>query len=392
MPVNIKSIVTALQKKATAVDSTTSSQDIVQLLKAIKKADGSTLAVYDSDGTLPDAAVSNQALGYIRSTGKLKINNGRWDEIGVGTGVPDANPPTAWLFQGRITGYTAGGEESGPNNLNIIEKFPLVSAITTTDVGDLTTTKEWPHGNKSKHDGFAGTGTNSETTIDKFSFASDANATVHATYSAPQLAGFGGFRQHGFSTAQNGYNQHYNPPSSTSVVYKFPFATENSISTTSITSTATGRSSFSESTSTTHGYAAGGYGPTYRTDIEKFQFSTDANYTDVGDLITGAQYSVGISSAEHGYSVYGSNPSNTNTVQRYSFASDGDAVSWATGGTLNEYAHAGISGEYEGFTAGGYTNSWKTGIHKFPYASENSLSEDFGDLSSGRRKAAGVQT
>ena len=40
------------------------------------------------------------------------------------------------------------------------------------------------------------------------------------------------------------------------------------------------------STSTTHGYCAGGYSswPTQLNVIEKYSFTTDGNATDVGDL------------------------------------------------------------------------------------------------------------
>ena len=87
------------------------------------------------------------------------------------------------------------------------------------------------------------------------------------------------------------------------------------------------------SSSTTHGYVAGGNnasGGTKFNSIEKHQFSNDANSTDVGDL-AGAYNGYGSnSSTTHGYG-FGRNDNVqsyqfTNEISKFAFATDGNAT------------------------------------------------------------------
>ena len=92
--------------------------------------------------------------------------------------------------------------------------------------------------------------------------------------------------------------------------------------------------------STTHGYTAGGYGypPGVVNTIQKFPFSSFTTGTDVGDLIPdGAPspnspgrraYMSGSSSTTHGYGAGGEPPGNAiNQIQKFAYASDGNSTS-----------------------------------------------------------------
>jgi len=88
--------------------------------------------------------------------------------------------------------------------------------------------------------------------------------------------------------------------------------------------------------STTHGYTSGGFGypPGAVNIIQKFPFSSFTTGTDVGDLIAdGAPTSVrayiaGSSSTTHGYGAGGDPPGNgINQIQKFAYASDGNATS-----------------------------------------------------------------
>ena len=80
-------------------------------------------------------------------------------------------------------GYTAGGFI--PPYTNIIDKFPFASGGTSSDVGDLSQTRVVETGQSSTASGYASGGSApgpyfssvTVTTIDKFPFSSDANAT-----------------------------------------------------------------------------------------------------------------------------------------------------------------------------------------------------------------------
>lgn len=136
--------------------------------------------------------------------------------------------------------YAYGGANSGSSTTNAIEKFPFTAEGTMTDVGDLTIARRAGgfglQGQNSSSHGYASGGTpwpdaTIHNTIDKFSFASDGNATDvgDTTVSA--------FEKNGTSSTASGYG------------------------------------------------AGGDLGPADTNVIDKFPFSTDANATDVGDLL-----------------------------------------------------------------------------------------------------------
>ena len=83
-----------------------------------------------------------------------------------------------------VSGYTSGGYVNGVNNINTIDKFPFASNGNATDVGDLTTIRQGAAGQSSSVNGYTSGGNSTipggpptYNIIDKFPFASDANAT-----------------------------------------------------------------------------------------------------------------------------------------------------------------------------------------------------------------------
>ena len=86
-------------------------------------------------------------------------------------------------FPGIVSGYTSGGNEPGltPDILTTIDKFPFASDANATVVGDLAVARRGTAGQSSTVSGYtvggyAGSPTRSNV-IDKFPFASDTNAT-----------------------------------------------------------------------------------------------------------------------------------------------------------------------------------------------------------------------
>lgn len=119
-----------------------------------------------------------------------------------------------------VSGYTSAGYiPSG--NLNIIDKFPFSADSNATDVGDLTVARLGAAGQSSDASGYT-SGGNLVNTIDKFPFASDANATdvgdltVARYYIAGQSSDVSGYSSGGFT---------YSPtPARFDTIDKFPFA------------------------------------------------------------------------------------------------------------------------------------------------------------------------
>ena len=232
-------------------------------------------------------------------------------------------------------GYTVSGglgNTGGPFS-NIIDKFQFGTSNDSTDVGDLLSNPRHGHaGAESTTHGYAMGGSISGPTgnnlnqIDKFSFASDGNAS-DTTADLTQAIAY----VDGSSSATHGYTHggQIIPNDRSDRIDKFPFA--SSASATDVGNLTVGRLTYdSTCNSTTHGYTMGGWASPYAGGvIDKFTFASDANATDVGDLSPVNHGAVGISGTNHGYSCGGKNqPENTwyNNIQRFSFSSDGNAT------------------------------------------------------------------
>ena len=94
--------------------------------------------------------------------------------------VEDGSP-----LEGTVSGYTSGGfNPSGafPND-NTIDKFPFATNANATDVSDLTTAKLFSAGQSSTVSGYisrggsGGYGTALSNVIEKFPFATNASST-----------------------------------------------------------------------------------------------------------------------------------------------------------------------------------------------------------------------
>jgi len=208
---------------------------------------------------------------------------------GNATDVGDLTVTTRELAgqSSTLSGYTSGGYGS-VGLLNTIEKFPFASDANASDVGDLTVARQYGAGQSSTTSGYTTGGasgigawpTTQATTIDKFPFASDANATDVGDLSVAVVTSAGQ------SSSENGYNTGGRIATPGSISYnfnidKFPFASD--ASSVDIGSATVGRYRVTGQSSTLAGYTTGGYSP-LRNEIDKFPFASDANASDVGDL------------------------------------------------------------------------------------------------------------
>ena len=136
--------------------------------------------------------------------------------------------------------------------------------------------------------------------------------------------------------------------------------------------------------SQTHGYsnggATGGWGSgPFQNVIQKFQFSTDGDATDVGDLTTSRLNRAGHSMETHGYVAGGSQGgahNAVNIIERYPFASDtnssdvGDLI-------RNDSLQGSCSDTDYGYTGGG--EAFENVIERYQFAASANGS-DVGDL------------
>ena len=335
----------------------------------------------EAEWTAADPTLAAGQVGVETDTGKFKIGNGSaaWSALGY---FETAEAVAAYTFQGSNYGYTSGGVAF----LNVIDKFPFAVDANATDVGDLTVGKEQPSGQSSAESGYTSGGYDNTppgvytSVIEKFPFASDANATNIGNLSQDV------YQNQGNSSSENGYSVGGTTPGTTNVsrINKFPFAADESATYSADLYIA--QRAGSGQSSSEYGYSTGGISPTglYGNVIQKFPFAADTDAADVGDLTTGVFSSnKGQSSETHGYATSSTTGFN---VQKFSFASDGNA---ATYGTVTSGAGAGQSSTEKGFISGGGSNI--TTIQKFSFVSDESPSNTGYSLTVGRSQSAGQQ-
>jgi len=197
--------------------------------------------------------------------------------------------------QGIVGGYISGG--SPPNTTsNVIEKFSFSSDGNSSDVGDLTVGRVYVNGTSSSSNGYTHGGSSNPPyvsgtdIIDKFPFSVDANATDVGDLLAVII------QTSGQSSATHGYvSGGGGSPATVNVIQKYPFSSD--ANSTDVGDLLGNRENGSGTSSSASGYNSGGYSsPPYVSSynvIEKFTFSSDANSTDVGDMIVSRSSTAG---------------------------------------------------------------------------------------------------
>jgi hypothetical protein len=290
---------------------------------------------------------------------------------------------------GTVSGYNSGGMPL----INTIDKFPFASNANATDVGDLTQGRYGPAGQSSSVSGYTSGGADPsrQTTIDKFPFATNANATDVGDLT--QARWFCG----GQSAEFSGYTSGGRTFPFVNTIDRFPFGTDVNASDVGDLSSFV-RAENTGQSSTVSGYNSGGEGPPGKlVIIDKFPFSTTANATNVGNLTQARDLSSGQSSSTHGYTSGGDAASpppvtNRNTIDKFPFAADANATDVGDL-TIARYGPAGQSSTVSGYTSGGYPSSPPfiiNTIDKFPFATDANAT-DVGDLTQARAYPAGQQ-
>ena len=376
MAIDVKRLVDAIQKKEHAVTSSTSTQDMIDILKAAKKLQGSVINSYADSSYLPDPLTTNERIAYIEDTKVIKLNNGVWDDP---TGGVEILP--TYSFQGTVSGYSAGGDNGSPSGpwFNNIDKFSFTSDGNATDVADLT--RNAGHGaagqTSSTHGyvvgGRALTSQPDTNIIEKYPFSVDANATdvgdltTVARYTAGQ------------SSANHGYRT--SDVSNTDVIDKHPFLADANA--TDVGDLSVARWGGNGQSSTTHGYFSSGN--TSANTIDKFSFSVDGNATDVGDMTHSNYLGTGQSSSTHGYNSGGSG---SNVIEKFPFSTDANSTDVGDL-TYIVYVGMGQSSTTSGYASGG--NPALNYIQKFPFSTDANAT-DIGNLTVGRGSGAGSQS
>ena len=286
-----------------------------------------------------------------------------WTNVGAGTGDVQLN-----------YGFASGGEAPVTN---AIERFNFASSSTNTDWGDLTVGRSTGTGSSSTTHGYGAAGqpaSSNGTVIDKFALASQSNATDVGDCSGRDLVG-------GNYSTTDGYVVGGRSSGTQSTIQKFSFSSDGNASSVSTINSGALYHIGQGSNSSTHGYSNGGRnsGNVSVNNIQKFQFSNESTTAQHGNLIVSKRGCAGSSSSTDGYVSGGYSDSPQSTIEKYSFASNTTATSH---GSLSEivYSAAASYTSDETVVTQGYGSGYTAAKQKFSFAS-NTTAEDIGDLS-----------
>ncbi len=173
-------------------------------------------------------------------------------------------------------GYVVGGYQP-PGNQNIIERFSFSADGNAVDVGDLTTGRAGISSLQSGTHGYAAT--DSATAIEKWSHTS---ATANAVLYSGVISGGNSSTGHGHFSETHGYFSGTDNSATNSSIEKFSFASEANLTAVGVLTAVRGEGACGVSAAD-YGYCAGGNGTAIDV-IDRFSYTTDGNAVDVGNL------------------------------------------------------------------------------------------------------------
>ena len=408
------SILAALQAKVDAVDSDTSMSEILKLMYTVK--DHPYKSVYDSAGVMPLDSASIGSIRYADNRNAMYMLVGvdsGWKLIDSDASTATSPATTPSQYGAGNYAFTAGGFQPSPTaRQDMIDRYSLASDAPATDVGNLLV--GYPTGNNinasltggksSTHGyffGMPGSYPSPYSGSQKFPFASTGN-----TSQVPEQTGLGPHRSQAHTSPLTSPTDMYfiggyggTPPGGTTIfneIVRTPSSSDAAFSDHGDLILALYRHGANYSGDA--GYSSGGLQdpPGSATNaIDKFLFSANVTATDQGDLTTSHQYNTNSQSSTHGYRQGATNPSLTpirsNIIDKFAFASTGNATDVGDL-TVGRSGAVGSQNETHGYTAGGFgPSSRDTTIDKYPFASDGNAT-DVGDiLGGGFNSAAGTE-
>ena len=333
-------------------------------------------------GTNPSGGVGsvwqNTTSGEMFICTNATAGSNTWTNVGAGSG--DVLP---WAFQGSAFGFSLAGYRAGPVT-NIIEKFSLTTDGNASDVGDLLYAAQGVAGGKGTTHGYACGGESALVHINKFSFSTDGNGTDvgdltigRAIWSHSASSGTYCY-QHGGEGGGNSYRV---------VIDKFSVTADANA--TDVGDLALGLKSGSCQSSSTHGYSSGGKTSPGQTEmVQRYAFASDGNAVDTTqDLISTVYSCAGTSSTTYGYVHGGQSGGRINNIQKFQFDTSNNATDIANL-TQSVDACSGHSSTTHGYRSGGAVNYINV-IDKYPHATDANAT-DVGNLAAGGEEVAGT--
>jgi len=373
----------------------------------IPAVDGSQVTgVTEFTTTTSDPAIDTNPAGgvgtlwYNKTGGEMYVctdataGSNVWTNVGAGSG--DVQP---YVFQGSSYGYSAGGYNytGGVANWTYIDRWSYASTGNAVDVGDLEVlyssgAQTGPHragGASSSTHGYVIGASGGIDDIEKYQMVASANASK---VSDMVVAG----ENAAWSDGANAYVAGWTDTPS-DMIQKLAYASD--VCTDSTANLGYTRSKHVTTQTVTYGYVVGGRlntpGATATNSIEKYQFATTNNATDVADLTFDRRDSGwGSSSLTHGYVAGGTTAvaaTKVNSIEKHQFSNDGNATDVGDlGGTWYAFGSNSSTTYGYGFGREAASSTGSNEIHRIAFASDGN-SADVGDLTVVRMWGTGHQ-
>ena len=293
-----------------------------------------------------------------------------------------------WATQGTQYGYMVSGISYSPTTrYDIIERYSFTTDQSASDVGNLYAGGiSAPVGHSSIDYGWVSGGWNGiQLGIQKFSYASQTDSVDHGATLYGDTATQGNSSAASCGTADYAYivGGHKTAPNENwDIIQKFPYASQTNAVSIGNMAYSTGLFQQCGWSSSTHGYSAGGYdyAPDWNnqfSDIEKFSFASEGNGVNCSNLTAETSYSSGSSSTTHGYTAGGyiTDWLVTSKIDKMSFATEATASNI---GNISAGMHSpvGSSSTTNGYATGGHLNGNTTAsvnIEKYSHTSDGTV-------------------
>ena len=294
--------------------------------------------------------------------------------------------------QGESYGYSMGGYSA----VNVIEKYSLTASTNATDISNLASAQYNLGGHNSATHGYTSGGQVNNSGIprvdyiQKFPFASNTNATDIANlFHRTSLHGATMSITYGYCAG--GYIT--SPSTGIDVIQKFSLTSD--VNGTDVGNMAYATAALFGCTSATHGYCGGGHdgyppGNAYNNQVENWSYASDGNSVDVGDMTNPNRCVGGLSTASDGYRC-GGGDTKVNIIDKVNFASGGDMTD--VGNLVGVWAwHSNSASTTHGYIAGGYAGGSESDmIQKFSFASGGNAVDTTANLIATISEVAGLQ-
>ena len=285
-----------------------------------------------------------------------------------GSGSGDIVP---WAFGGTNYGFVHGNHPGS----NAVDRWSFASDGNATDWGNTVGTGRYSKGgNSDKDNGYSyncGGYNPPINEIIRFSMttASTSNDVGDLTQTGQNYASMGN-ATHGWVAGSS--------IGDTTRVEKMAFASSGNATDWSDLLAGTYDGGGATNGTGTYGYSMGGWsGAPYTNMIQKINLTAQATSTDVANLSVARQANAGNSSSTHGYCTGGwASGGASNVTDKFNMSTDADATDVGNA-TLSLHERAGSSSTTYGYVVGGSGSS--NVIDKFPFASDANAT-DVGDL------------